>query len=742
VDPYAITGNDYLVEIREDAVMGNVWKLVNRTTGVTLLDNQTNFSGDDNYSVVDGLKVKVTGSGVGFKSFTIVASGSGPLDSALSAAFGSIGFPTPDSSNPPANMQASGQRWAIHTADNGGTDGGGTRGSYSAFVSRVTRDGTRWVEIGKHDYEMRFTGSPSNPGVNGSYAYEAFNDGNVFWVPFELWDIGEGTPDDPSDDYQLVSWVVDDGDNNAYGLESWGSPTTGGGDLEHSVSSDIDDPYTDWLYWTRPSDTTPGTSGYDAAEALMLANTYAGDNEHEIMARVVLVAWNAGVSPPFQAPDSSPLQCPEQGTVFRIETMKGFTTPDSLTFTATPPEVIATGSEGNCIYMRYDLHNKGGNNIADLFLSMWADPDLGGASDDLVGCDTVAGVFYNYNGTNADLSYGARPPAVGLRLVQGPIVQSPGDTAISFGQIWPNYRNIAVMAFAKYINGTDPNSPVETYGYMQGLTKTGSGMIAYEFPPGSGLTNRFQQSGDPVTGTGDVDANPADRRMMASIGPFNMAPGDSQQVIVKWGVGQGTDRLNSITKLKQTLASAVHLQASQTQLAFHSDSSVIPPAQSILITNAAGGTVLWNARHTQSWLSLTRSMGTGNPDTLSVFPNSVPAPGTYYDTIVVIGLDNADGPMLIPVTYSVSGASCCVGTTGNVDATDIISLSDLNLLIAYLTTTPRPVLPCEAEANVNISGTIDISDLSILIAYLTVSPTPDLPNCPVQSSALGATAPR
>ena len=184
VDPLVITGDEYLVEIREAPVIGRVWKLIDRTIGVTLLDNQTNFSGDDNYAVVHGLKVKVTGSGVGFKSFTFVANNSGPLDSAVSAAFGTVGFPTPDSSNPPANMQVNGQRWAMHTADNGGTDGGGTRGSYAAFISRVTRDGGNWPTIGKHDYEMRFTGSPSSPGINGCYAYEAFNDGNVFWVPF------------------------------------------------------------------------------------------------------------------------------------------------------------------------------------------------------------------------------------------------------------------------------------------------------------------------------------------------------------------------------------------------------------------------------------------------------------------------------------------------------------------------------------------------------------------------------
>ncbi|MBK7141706.1 MAG: thrombospondin type 3 repeat-containing protein [bacterium] len=65
--------------------------------------------------------------------------------------------------------------------------------------------------------------------------------------------------------------------------------------------------------------------------------------------------------------------------------------------------------------------------------------------------------------------------------------------------------------------------------------------------------------------------------------------------------------------------------------------------------------------------------------------------------------------------------SCCVGTTGNVNdgVIETPDLSDLSLLISYLTIVPRPVLPCLPEANVNTTGSIDLSDLSLLIAYLT-----------------------
>lgn len=84
------------------------------------------------------------------------------------------------------------------------------------------------------------------------------------------------------------------------------------------------------------------------------------------------------------------------------------------------------------------------------------------------------------------------------------------------------------------------------------------------------------------------------------------------------------------------------------------------------------------------------------------------------------------------LTNVVVSNSCCIGTTGNINKSPLEApdLSDLSLLITYLTVSPRPTLPCALEANVNNAGTTDLSDLSLLIAYLTQSPRPSLPNCP------------
>ncbi len=72
--------------------------------------------------------------------------------------------------------------------------------------------------------------------------------------------------------------------------------------------------------------------------------------------------------------------------------------------------------------------------------------------------------------------------------------------------------------------------------------------------------------------------------------------------------------------------------------------------------------------------------------------------------------------------------SCCVGSTGNLDGVGEVDLSDLSLLIAYITmSNVQPT--CQAEWNLNGQGAIDLTDLSIMIAYITGS-LGQLPLCP------------
>ncbi|MEO5988383.1 MAG: hypothetical protein ABIU54_13145 [Candidatus Eisenbacteria bacterium] len=200
------------------------------------------------------------------------------------------------------------------------------------------------------------------------------------------------------------------------------------------------------------------------------------------------------------------------------------------------------GALGKTLFIKYKLKNKGTQTLNEMYISQWADPDLGGSAgftDDLVGSDTLPdgtgkprSLGFVYNSTNNDGGYGSKPPALGYDFFQGPRVGA---------------APLPLTSFAKYINGTDPASSDETYNYMQGLAADGSDVV-----DPFGVVTKFMHAGDPVSPTPGswLDTNPADRRFFLSSGPFTMAPGDSQEVVVGIVVGAGNDRLSSISSLR------------------------------------------------------------------------------------------------------------------------------------------------------------------------------------------------
>jgi hypothetical protein len=224
-----------------------------------------------------------------------------------------------------------------------------------------------------------------------------------------------------------------------------------------------------------------------------------------------------------------------------------------------------SGPLGNIIFVKWKIINKGGNRLDDTYVSVWSDPDLGGFTDDLVGCDTTLSLGYCYNATNNDGQYGTRPPAVGYDFFRGPIVYDSLGVVVD---------TLGMTSFNKYINGTDPAAAIETYNYMSGYKADGSAIHVND-DPGQPVTS-FQVSGlnpgAPSGPTNWLDSNPNDRRLFLSSGPFTMMPFDSQEVVTAIIIGQGTDRLSSVADLKNRDATA--------QLVFDLNFDIPPPPPS------------------------------------------------------------------------------------------------------------------------------------------------------------------
>ncbi len=312
-DVSLVTGDRYQIEFLDNSPSLNpLWRLTNLNTGMLLLDNQPlAVDPDFQHPIVDGIIFQVSVADSAFEAFQTVANAAGPIDPPTQGAFAfsGNGFPTHDGQplSPGINdrpdaarQQTNGSTWGIHT-------GGTNRSLYETFLSRVLRN-TNSSRAIPYDFEIRFT-------ADSGYANWAFETGEVGKVPFELWNTGINTPNDPSDDYRMVPWVLNEAD---FGT---GPQEFNINRLDHAVSGANNDPYTDWIYFRNPEDTSPGDAGYQQFVADGLAGTYDFGGE-EVMARLVLVNWNGGDVEDPNFPDNVDALMPEVGTIFRIITKK------------------------------------------------------------------------------------------------------------------------------------------------------------------------------------------------------------------------------------------------------------------------------------------------------------------------------------------------------------------------------------------------------------------------------------
>ncbi len=234
---------------------------------------------------------------------------------------------------------------------------------------------------------------------------------------------------------------------------------------------------------------------------------------------------------------------------------------------------------GNVVFLRYRMINVTENNIDSLIFSIWTDPDIGEATDDLIGSDIELSLGYCYNnGDDNDGTgpYGSNPPAFGVDFFQGPIVSSPGDTAYRFlgpqfgVDTIPDFRNLPLTSFTFYNN--DPsgqtqfpspgNNVVIARRYQVGGVDGNGNPInpeIYGVGGTAGTQPQYFYSGDPATGDGWLDNTEADKRFMVNTGPFRLAASDTQDIVVAYVVGQLQQNGNStanVAELKRIDATA------------------------------------------------------------------------------------------------------------------------------------------------------------------------------------------
>jgi hypothetical protein len=198
-------------------------------------------------------------------------------------------------------------------------------------------------------------------------------------------------------------------------------------------------------------------------------------------------------------------------------------------------------------FYRYTLVNRNTFPIENGRVALFADPDLGDASDDYIGTDAGRSMVYVYNADNEDGNgtggtYGTQPPAFGIDLLNGL------HSAMYF-------RNGATPP------QSDPSDGLQMYQVMLGRWTDGSPMTegGSGYNPSSSDVTTLAFPGDPVTNgywsmpcpqqpCGSPLA-PGDLRAVAAT-TFRLDPEDARTFDVAMAYARGTSNLNSITQLR------------------------------------------------------------------------------------------------------------------------------------------------------------------------------------------------
>jgi hypothetical protein len=208
----------------------------------------------------------------------------------------------------------------------------------------------------------------------------------------------------------------------------------------------------------------------------------------------------------------------------------------------------------NTVFMEWVIINKGSQQIDSAFFGFWTDIDFDDF-DNRPGIDTSRELGYCWS-DNALAFNDSIPPAVGYNLLYGPVIPSPGNTAIFKGKQLANYENLSLSSYHGI--GDDSwwppyYSPAgslrDAWNFARGLDEEGNIII----DPVTNNPTKFTLSGDPVTGTGWIFefSTGGGAGFVFFSGPFTLAPNDTQWTMIALIPAKGESNLNSITQLRR-----------------------------------------------------------------------------------------------------------------------------------------------------------------------------------------------
>jgi hypothetical protein len=208
-------------------------------------------------------------------------------------------------------------------------------------------------------------------------------------------------------------------------------------------------------------------------------------------------------------------------------------------------------------FLKWDIVNKNNLPWNSTYIGIACDPDLGDANDDCLAFDTSGRLAICYNSDNQDgtgggITYGASPPAVGLKWLKC----YPNSLDLnSFVPILGTNVPGACFAFNPCYNllrgfkndGSWWLNPKVTQGTRKTKFVFSGGVFGFGWNEGDGIIDNC--GGDTVGNI--VHPQYGDRRFIMAAGSDNLTinPGESKTIMIAQLIARGSDNKNSVTQL-------------------------------------------------------------------------------------------------------------------------------------------------------------------------------------------------
>ena len=182
---------------------------------------------------------------------------------------------------------------------------------------------------------------------------------------------------------------------------------------------------------------------------------------------------------------------------------------------------FASKLDKNIIFVVWDLYNQGDNDLDSVYIGITVDPDLGNATDDMIGFDSTRNLCWVYNYTPLfDQDIQGVPGFMGFRFFESPLA--------------PDSTQLGLTALTLFTIDTDPANDEERYNLMAGRTTSG------------GPREPFM-----------VDTSPQDKRFCQSTGPFYLPIGGTARVVFGVIAGENENLLKVNSDYAQSLYNAL-----------------------------------------------------------------------------------------------------------------------------------------------------------------------------------------